>query len=71
MDINVVHRYSYLGEKFLHTTYNTLGFKLTGTLQVCDGCAKYKAKAREMRKKTYTRSSQTGERIFANMNVPF
>ena len=35
IDINVVQRYSYLVEKLLRTTYNALGFKLTGTLQVC------------------------------------
>ena len=32
MEINVVHRYSYMGEKLLCTTYNALGVKLTGTL---------------------------------------
>ena len=27
MDINVVHRYSYLGEKLLRITYNSLGVR--------------------------------------------
>ena len=39
MEINVVYRYSHLGETLLHTTYNTTSVKLTHTLQVCDGCA--------------------------------
>ena len=52
MDINVVHRYSHLVEKFLRATYNALGVKLTGTLQVCDVCAHSKAKSRVVRKKT-------------------
>ena len=45
MDINVVHRYSHLGENLLLITYNDLGVKLTGALQVYDGCEQYKAKA--------------------------
>ena len=61
MDINVVHRYSYLGEKLLPTTYNNLGFKLTGQLKVCDGCARSNKKSRALRKKTYTRASQPRE----------
>ena len=63
MDINVVYRYSHLGENLLRTTYNTLSVKLTGTLQVCDGCACSKAKARVVRKNTYMRASHPGEII--------
>ena len=44
MYINMVHRYPHLGEKLLRTTYKTLGIKLTGTLQVCDSCARSKEK---------------------------
>ena len=57
MEINVVHKYSHLGEKLLRTTYNALGVNLTRTLQVCDGCARSKAKAHAVRKNTYTRES--------------
>ena len=64
MDINVVHRYSHLGERLLRTRYNAIGIKLTGTLYVCDGCARYKAKARAVRKNTYTIVSQPGEIVF-------
>ena len=71
MYINVIHRYSRLGETLLHTTYNALGVKLTGTLQVCDGCTRYKANTRVVRKKTYTRASQPGERIFVDTTGPF
>ena len=71
MDINVVHGYSYLVETLLRTTYNTLGVNLTGTLQICDGFARSKAKARAAREKNYTRSSQTGESVFMDMAVPF
>ena len=35
----------------LHITYNALGVKLTGTLQVCDGFVRSKAKPRAVRKK--------------------
>ena len=56
MDINVVHMQSHLGEKLFHKTYNALGVKLTGTIQVFDGCALSKAKARAASKKTYTRA---------------
>ena len=70
MDINVVHR-SHLGEKLLRLTYNALGVKFTGTLQVCDGCARSKEKERATRKKTYKRESKPGERIFVNTTGPF
>ena len=71
MDINVVHRYSHLGEKLLRTTYKTLSVKLTGTLQVCGGCVRSKVKACMMRKKTYTRASQPREMIFVDTTSPF
>ena len=66
MDINVIHRYSHLAL----IAYNALSVKLTGTLQVCNGCAKFKAKACVVRKKTYTRASQLGESIFMDTNGP-
>ena len=71
MDINVVHKYSHMGERLLCTTYNALGVKLTGTLQVYDGCARSKAKYCTVRKKTYTRVSQPVERIFVDTTGPF
>ena len=71
MDINVVHRYSHQGEKLLRTTYNALVFKLTCTLQVCNGCARFKEKSRAIRKNTYTRASYPGEMIFVNTTGPF
>ena len=71
MDINVVHRYSHLGEKLLCITYNDLGVKFTCTLQVCDLCARSKAKARYIRNKTYTRLLNPGERIFVNTTGTF
>ena len=57
-------------EKLLRTTYNALGVKLTGTLQVCDGCARSKAKSHAVRKKTYTRASHPGEMIFVDTTGP-
>ena len=54
MDINVVNRYSHLGETLLHITYNTLIVKLTGPLQVCDFYAWSKAKAFTVRQKINT-----------------
>ena len=71
MDINGVHRYSHTGEKLLRTTYNALGFKLTGILQFYDGCARSKAKSRAVRKKTYMRASQPVERICVDTTGPF
>ena len=38
MDINVAHWYSNIGEKLLRLTYDALGVKLTGPLEVCDSC---------------------------------
>ena len=67
----MLHRYSHLREKLLRTTYNALGFKLTGTLKFCDGCARSKAKSRAVRNKTYTRASQPGESIVVDTTDPF
>ena len=71
MDINVVYRYLNLGERFLRLTYNALGFKLTGTLQVFDGCARSKVKSRDVRKKPYKRASNMVESFFVNTTGPF
>ena len=60
-----------MGEKFLRTEYNALGVNLTVTLQVCDGCARSKEKARGVINKRYTRASQPGERIFVETTDPF
>ena len=56
MDINVVHRYSHLGEKLLRINYNALGVKLTGALQVCDVYARSKVKSHTVRKKKNMRA---------------
>ena len=40
-------------------------------LQVCDRCGKSKAKSRAVRNKTYTRASNTGERVFVDTTGPF
>ena len=60
-----------MGKNLLRTIYNVIGLKLTGTLKVCDGCACSKAKTRAVRKKSYTRLSQPGERIFVDTTGPF
>ena len=67
----MVHWYSHIGEKLLRLTYDDLGIKLKGTLQVCDGCVMSKEKSRAVRKKTYTRSSKPGEIIFVGIIGPF
>ena len=67
----MVHRYSHLGEKFLRITYSALGVKLTGTLQVCYGCARSKEKSCAARKETYTRASHPGEIFFVDTTGPF
>ena len=71
MGINVVHQYSHLEEKMLRITYNTMGVKLTGTLQVCDGCSRSKSEACSVRKKTCKRASRTGERVFVDTTGTF
>ena len=43
----------------LRVIYNALGFKFTGTLQVCDGCARSKSKSCAVRNKTYTIASNS------------
>ena len=67
----MVHRYSNLVEKLFHTAYKDLCVKLTGTLQVFDGCVRSKAKSCAVRNKTYTRASHPGIRIFVDTTGPF
>ena len=50
----------------LRITYNALGFKLKGTLQVCDGCERLKVKESAVRNKTYRRTSNSEEIIFVD-----
>ena len=71
MNINVVHGYSYMGEKLLRITYNALGVKLTVTIQFCGGFACSKAKSRAVQKNTYMRASHLGARIFVYATGPF
>ena len=65
------HQYSHLVEKLLCLTYDALGVNLTGNLQVCDICARSKSKARVVRKKTYTKVSKPGERVFVERTGSF
>ena len=55
----------------MHIAYNALGVKLKCTIQVCDKCARSKAKACVDRRKTFMGVSQPGERIFVDMTGPF
>ena len=55
----------------LRLTYDALGVKFLGTLEVCDGCERSKEKLCAVRKNTYTQDKNLGERIFVNTTVPF
>ena len=44
-------------------------FKFSGTLEVCDSCARSKAKACAVRNNTYTRASNPGENCFVDTTV--
>ena len=59
MDINMVHWYSNFGEKLFCFTYDALVVNLIEMLLVCDSYTKSKGKARALRKKTYTRYTNT------------
>ena len=56
---------------FLRIKYNAPGVKLTGTLQVCDGCEKSKANVRVVRVNNYKIASHLGERVFVDNTGPF
>ena len=71
MGINVAQQCSHIGEKLLRLTYDDLGVKLTGTLEVCDRCARLKAKAYAVINKTYPRATNMGESIFVETTGPF
>ena len=51
-----------------HLTYDALGVKVSGTLQVCDGCAISKEKLRAAKKKMFTRAKKARENIFVDTN---
>ena len=55
----------------LRITYDDLGVNMTGMLQVCDGCARSKAKAHTLINKTYKRASNPGERVSVDTTGPF
>ena len=63
LDITVAHRYSHLIEKLLHLTYDALWFQLDGTLEVCDGFARSKARSCSVRNKTHTQVANPVEKI--------
>ena len=71
MDIKVVYSKSYHGENLLSRIYDNLGVKLTGALNSCDGYSRSKEKARTFRKKTHTKASKLGERIFVDTTGPY
>ena len=50
----------------LRLAYDDLVVQLTVTIEVCDGCARSKAKLRAVTKKTYTPATNTVERIFVD-----
>ena len=58
-------------EKRSHLAYDSLGVKLTGTLQVCDCCERSQAKAHEFIKKTNTRATKPEESFFVENTGPF
>ena len=51
----------------MRLTCDVLGFQLTGTLEVCDMCARLKAQAHAVKKKIYKRAKNTGETVFVDM----
>ena len=55
----------------MRLTYDDLGVKLTGTLEVFDRCARSKAKAYAVINKTYPRATNMGEIIFVDTTGPF
>ena len=52
-------------------TYDALGVNMTGTIEVCDSCSREKEKSRYVRKKMYTRATNSGEMIFVVMTSSF
>ena len=55
----------------LRLTYDDLGVKLAVTLDVCDCCARSKAKARALIKKTYAQAIPLVEGISVGTNGAF
>ena len=69
VDINEAHAMlGHVGEKCLHDTAKLFGWKLSGIMTVCAGCAAAKAKARAVPKTTQEKSTVPGERLFVDIS---
>jgi hypothetical protein len=72
VEINEAHEMlGHVGEKCLRETSKLFGWKLTGNLQVCAGCAAAKAKARAVPKMTQEKATTPGERLFIDISGPY
>ena len=72
VDINEAHAMlGHVGEKCLHDTAKLFGWKLSGIMTVCAGCAAAKAKARAVPKTTQEKSTVPGERLFVDISGPY
>ena len=58
------------GRKLLRLTYDALSVKFKGKIKFCDGYGISKSKSQAVIKKTYTRASNLGKRIFVDTTGP-
>ena len=72
MDINTAHDLlSHASEKILCTTCEYMGFKLSGTMNTCEGCGYAKARQANVKKKTTVKATEPGARLFFRYQWPF
>ena len=72
MDINESHEvYGHLNIQSLKITARNDNIKLTGNLEVCQGCNLSKEKRKVIKKVTNTKETKPGELIFVNTSGPY
>ena len=72
IDINEAHELlGHVGALSLRETARVFEWELTGQLEVCIGCTEAKAKATAVAKKTTTKATRPGERLFTDISGPY
>ena len=61
----------HIGKALLEKSAKLIGWELTGTLTMCDACAKAKAQAMGVTKKASEPASKRGERLYFDTAGPY
>jgi hypothetical protein len=72
VNINVLHEFlDHVGETQIRATAKEWGLNLTSKVEVCNGCARGKARQANTNKVSDTQAEHPGERLFVDLTGPF